>query len=72
MTENLEKAIERVRQLSEKDQDFIAAIIQEELDGDARWDELFTRSPDALIELAKEVDEAKQRGELEELDPDKL
>lgn len=72
MTEKLEQALARVRQLPEDDQNFIAAIIMEELDGDARWDELFANSPDVLKELAAEVDEAARLGKLQELDPDTL
>ena len=72
MTEKLEKAIAHVRQLSEDQQDFIAAIIFEELESEARWDTAFANSQDVLEKLAAEVDEAEQQGSIQDLDPDKL
>lgn len=68
MTEKLEKAIAHVRQLSEDQQDFIATIILEELESEARWDAAFANSQDVLEKLAAEAHE----DEIEDLDPDKL
>ncbi len=72
MTEKLEKVIAHVRQLSEDQQDFIATIILEELESEARWDAAFANSQDVLEKLAAEVDEAEREGLIEDLDPDKL
>ena len=52
MTEMLEKAIARARQLPEDQQDTIAALILEEIEDEARWDSSFARSHDVLERLA--------------------
>ncbi len=52
MTELLEQAIARVKQLPETEQDAIAALILEELEDEARWDRAFAKSHDTLAKLA--------------------
>ncbi|MBD1930897.1 MULTISPECIES: hypothetical protein [Cyanophyceae] len=49
MTELLEQAIARLNTLPASEQDAIAAMILEELEGEIRWDEAFKRSKDALV-----------------------
>ncbi len=72
MTRLLEQAIARVQQLSDSEQDAIAALILEELEDERRWDEAFARSADVLAKLAEEAEEEDRAGLSEELDPDKL
>ncbi len=72
MTEMLEKAIARARQLPEDQQDTIAALILEEIEDDARWDAAFVGSHDVLERLAAEAEEEDRKGLTEELDPDTL
>ena len=72
MTEMLEKAIARARQLPEDQQDTIAALILEEIEDEARWDDAFERSHGVLERLTTEAEEEDRKGLTEELDPDAL
>ena len=56
MTSLLEKALERVRQLPETEQDRVAAMILEDLEEENRWDETFSRSPETLAKLFAEAE----------------
>jgi len=55
MTQLLEEAIEKVRELPEAAQNLIASLILEEIDDEQRWDEAFANSQDKLAELAAKV-----------------
>ena len=57
MTELLEKAIIKVKQLPDDDQNAIAQFIFEELEDERRWDEAFTKSPELLEHLLAEAEE---------------
>ena len=72
MTELLEQAIARVKQLPETEQDAIAALILEELEDEARWDRAFAKSHDTLAKLAAAALAEDQAGETQELDPQSL
>ncbi|AFY32389.1 hypothetical protein [Calothrix sp. PCC 7507] len=72
MTHLLEQAIARVKQLSETEQDTIAALIIEELEDEALWDKAFAKSHDALAKLAAAALAEDQAGEAQELDPETL
>ncbi|MEZ4702954.1 MAG: hypothetical protein R2834_21655 [Rhodothermales bacterium] len=72
MTDMLSKAVARARQLPEKQQDAIAALILEEIEDEARWDAAFARSPDVLERLAEEAEEEERNGLTEEFDPEAL
>lgn len=72
MTEMLEKAVAKVKQLPAEQQDAIAALILEEVEDEARWDALFARSPGVLERLAAEAEEEDRKGLTQELDPDAL
>ena len=50
----------------------IAAIILEELEDDARWKKVFSKSQGALAELAAKAMEEDRKGQTKELDPDLL
>jgi hypothetical protein len=74
MTRLMEQAIERASQLSEDEQNAIAAIILREIESDERWDELFARpaSADLLSRMADEAMSEVQSGRVQKLDLDKL
>ena len=72
MTKMLEKAVARANQLPEDQQDAIAALILEEIEDEARWDDSFARSHDVLERLAAEADEEDRQGLTQELDTDNL
>ncbi len=72
MTKLLEQAVEKAKNLPEKEQDAIASIILEELEDEAMWGENFSASKDALAKLAAEAMEEDERGETHDLDPDSL
>ena len=72
MTELLEQAITKVKKLSNVEQDAIAALIFEELEDEARWDETFEKSQDVLARLAEEALAEERAGNIQELDPGKL
>lgn len=72
MTELLEQAIEEVKKRPATEQDVIAALILEELQDEARWDEAFENSQDVLVTLAEEALAEDRMGKTQALDPDKL
>lgn len=72
MSELLERAVEKARKLPDAEQDAIAAIILEELEDEARWEQAFSKSQDALAKLAAEAVEEDKKGETKELNPDSL
>ncbi|MEH2174635.1 hypothetical protein [Nostoc sp.] len=72
MTELLEEAIAKLKNLPANEQDAIAAMILEELEDERHWDETFARSPDILAKLAAEAMAEYRTGKTQELDPDTL
>lgn len=73
MTKSLEAAIQRLRTLSEEEQEFYAQRLLDEMDADdAKWNATTAKHADAVERLAAEVTAAYERGECEPLDPDKL
>jgi hypothetical protein len=72
MTELLEEAITKLKNLPANEQDAIAAMILEELEDERSWDEAFARSPDILAKLATEAMAEYRGGKTQELDPDTL
>ncbi|MBE9106029.1 hypothetical protein IQ229_14095 [Nostoc cf. edaphicum LEGE 07299] len=72
MTELLEQAIAKLKNLPANEQDAIAAMILAELEDECLWDEAFARSPDILAKLAAEAMAEYCAGKTQELDPDTL
>lgn len=72
MTELLEIAIAKVKNLSQSEQDTIAAIILEELEDETKWEKTFANSQDLLANLASEAMDEYIAGKTEELDPETL
>ena len=55
MSELLDRAVQKARKLPNAEQNVIATIILEELEDEARWEQAFSRSQDALAKLAAEA-----------------
>ena len=72
MTKLLASAIEKLRHLSESEQDAIARLVLEEMESERKWDEAIRKSPERLRKLADRAWAEHQRGESEPLDPEKL
>ncbi len=72
MTKLLDKAFEEAAKLPQDAQDSLATFLLEELASERQWDELFSKSPDMLSELAQEALADHAAGRTTELDPDKL
>jgi hypothetical protein len=63
MTELLEKALRQAARLSAADQDRIARLVLDEIEGEARWDATFTGSQAKLAELAARARNDTRDGE---------
>ncbi len=62
MTALLEKAIQETQTLSEAEQDFVAALLIENIQDARQWDAQFAASRDVLEEMYDEAMEAYQAG----------
>ena len=72
MTELLERAIAKVKTLSEPEQDSFAALILEEIEDEACWQKSFANSQEALARLAAEAMAEDRAGKTQPLDVDAL
>lgn len=72
MTELLDRAIAKLKDLSNQEQDSIAAMILAEIEDERTWDESFARSSDLLAKLAGEAMAEHSAGKTRELDPETL
>lgn len=72
MTELLNQAVARIKNLPDNEQDAIATIILEELEDEMKWEQAFGDSQDLLAELAAEAMTEYKAGKTQELDPEKL
>jgi hypothetical protein len=74
MSQLMEQAFEKVRQLPEHDQEAIAAIILQEIESERQWDELFARpeSADMLSRMADEALAEAKAGRASRLDVNEL
>lgn len=72
MSKLLDRAVRKARMLPEAEQNAIAAIILEELEDEALWEQAFSKSQDALTKLAEEAMEEDRKGETKEFDPNLL
>ena len=64
MTNQVKKAIQKIEELPQKEQDEIAKLILEELS----WDRTFETSQEKLSSLAKEANEEYQSGKTSDQD----
>lgn len=72
MTKTLEQAIERLKQMTEDQQDSLAQFLLHEIDEDERWQKTTARHEGKLQDFVADVLEAERRGECETLNPDLL
>ncbi len=74
MSQLMEQAILKARQLPEPEQEALASIMLQEIESDRRWDELFARpeSADLLSRMADQALAEVKAGRARPLDLDKL
>ena len=74
MSQRIEQAIQKVKQLPEQDQESIASIILQEIESEHRWEELFARPESAalLSRMADEVLAEARSGHARKLDVNDL
>jgi hypothetical protein len=68
MQTTLEKAISKLQTLPPDKQEFMAAVILEELEADALWDETLANSQEELKLLAQQALKEIEAGDIEEAD----
>ena len=68
----LQQALTELTKLPETEQDAVGAWILAELESERKWDDLFARSPDLLVEMAADAIREDDAGLTELLDPEKL
>ncbi|NEO52819.1 MAG: hypothetical protein F6K54_06835 [Okeania sp. SIO3B5] len=66
MTEVLQKALSKLSQLPESQQEAIAYLILAEIEDEKRWAENFANSQDKLAQLAKEAKSAVANAEFKQ------
>ncbi|HSP56664.1 MAG TPA: hypothetical protein VLS25_13875 [Dehalococcoidia bacterium] len=72
MNTRLKEVMNKISRLPEADQERLAAVIEEELEDEARWQAAFDESRPQLRRLAEEAREDYRAGRTEPLDPDSL
>jgi hypothetical protein len=74
MSELMEQAFQKARQLPEGDQEAIASIILQEIESEQRWGELFSypKSADLLSRMADEALVEVRAGRARKLDLNEL
>ncbi|MDR9367037.1 MAG: hypothetical protein RI575_17005 [Balneolaceae bacterium] len=72
MTRLLKQAFDKVSQLSEDEQDTIAALILKEIESEKKWEDTFESSQDELSKLGEEALAEHRAGKTKRLDPDTL
>ena len=68
MQTTLEKAITKLQTLPPEKQEFMAAVILEELEADVLWDETLANSQEELKLLAQQALKEIEAGDIEEAD----
>jgi hypothetical protein len=74
MSQLMDQAFQEAKKLPERDQEFIASIILQEIESEHRWDELFARpeSADLLARMADEAMAEVRAGRARKLDVNEL
>ena len=72
MTELLRKAFREASKLPDDEQDALASVLLEELEGEHRWESTLEKSHDRLAGLADEALAEHRAGKTKILDPDAL
>ncbi len=72
MTDLLKKAFDAASRLPDDEQDAVSTWLLAELSWEERWVERFTETHNPLSALAHEALDEHERGETEDLDPERL
>ena len=75
MVRKAAEIIQKIDSLPPREQELLALYLSAHFDDvldEARWEQLFLRSPSTLDKFAAEVDEAISSGQVMELNPDEL
>lgn len=72
MTELLRKAFEKASRLPKREQDALASVLLEEIEGEQQWDATLVDTQDELSGLADAALAEHLAGKTEALDPEKL
>jgi len=74
MSQLMEQAFLKARELSESDQEAIASIILQEIESEGRWEALFARpeSAELLSQMADEALDGMRAGRAKKLDINEL
>ena len=68
MTTALQDAFNKASALPESQQEYLAALLLEEMAEDKKWQDSFERSRDVLLRMAEEAAAEDERGETIDLD----
>ena len=72
MTELLRKAFEEASKLPPQEQDALASVLLDELEGEQAWNGALSETQDQLASLADAALAEHRTGQTEALDPEKL
>ena len=72
MTELLRKAFEEASKLPAQEQDALASVLLDEIEGEQKWDATLAETRDELAGLADAALAEHRAGKTETLDPEKL
>ena len=72
MTELLRKAFEEASKLPSQEQDALASVLLEEIEGEQEWEGSLSETQDELASLADAALAEHRAGNTETLDPEKL
>lgn len=72
MTTLLQNAIAKAQRLDVAEQDALAKLMMEEIEGEAKWEAVLAKSPEKLTRLAEKAWAEHEAGKTEALDPDEL
>jgi hypothetical protein len=72
MTKLAAEAWEKLQELDEADQNFLAQLVLDEIESERKWDELFAKSQDLLEEMGEKALREHLAGRSRPLDPDNL
>ena len=72
MTELLRKAFEKASKLPAQEQDALASVLLNEIEGEQRWDSTLAETQDELAGLADAALAEHRAGKTDTLDPENL
>ncbi|MBK6560243.1 hypothetical protein [Candidatus Amarobacter glycogenicus] len=72
MTKLAAEAWEKLQELDDETQNYLARKVLDEIESERKWDELFAKSQDVLEEMGRKALAEHLAGKTVPLDPDKL